>query len=233
MTAFAEIEDLYGGYGNAEVLFGLNMRMEEGEVTTLMGRNGMGKTTTVRCLMGMLKPQKGRVLIRDRDMTGSAPFDVAQAGVGLVPEGRHVFPSLTVSENLIATSRSGNGAWTEARIYDAFPRLAERKGHYGFQLSGGEQQMLAIGRALMTNPDLLILDEATEGLAPLIRAEIWNLLHHLKSTGLSILLIDKNLAELSRVSDKFYVIDKGRIVWNGTADALQSNRAQVENHLHI
>ena len=233
MTAFAEIQDLHAGYGNAEVLFGLNLKIEQGEVTTLMGRNGMGKTTTVRCLMGMLKPQKGRVVIRDRDMTGSAPFEVALAGVGLVPEGRHVFPSLTVSENLIATSRGGNGAWTEARIYKTFPRLAERKGHYGFQLSGGEQQMLTIGRALMTNPDLLILDEATEGLAPMIRAEIWGLLHHLKATGLSILLIDKNLSELSRVSDKFYVIEKGQIVWNGTAAELQSDREQVESHLHI
>ncbi len=233
MSAFAKIEDLHAGYGNAQVLFGLNLHIEQGEVTTLMGRNGMGKTTTVRCLMGMLKPRAGQILIKNQDMTGAAPFQIAQAGVGLVPEGRHVFPSLTVAENLLATSRIGNGAWSETRIYEAFPRLAERKGHYGFQLSGGEQQMLAIGRALMTNPDLLILDEATEGLAPLIRAEIWDLLHHLKSTGLSILLIDKNLAELSRICDKFYVIEKGQIVWSGTADALHSSREQVESHLHI
>lgn len=198
-----------------------------------MGRNGMGKTTTVRCLMGMLKLRGGRISIQDQEMTGAAPYEIAKAGVGLVPEGRHVFPSLTVSENLIATARPGNGMWTEAKIYDAFPRLAERKGHYGFQLSGGEQQMLAIGRALMTNPSLLILDEATEGLAPLIRTEIWEMLHHLKSTGLSILLIDKNLSELSRISDQYYVIEKGKIVWSGATKAFQSERDVVERYLHI
>lgn len=184
MTAFAVIEDLHAGYGNAEVLFGLGLTIEQGQVTTLMGRNGMGKTTTIRCLMGLLKPKAGRITIRGQDMTGAAPHTVAKTGVGLVPEGRQVFPSLTVSENLVATARPG--AWTTAKIYDAFPRLGERKGHYGFQLSGGEQQMLAVARALMTNPDLLILDEATEGLAPLIRAEIWQMLHSLKSTGLSM-----------------------------------------------
>lgn len=231
MSTFAVIEDLHAGYGNAEVLFGLGLTIEQGQVTTLMGRNGMGKTTTIRCLMGLLKPRAGRITIRDQDMTGAAPYAVAKAGVGLVPEGRQVFPSLTVTENLVATGRPG--AWTVAKIFDAFPRLAERKNHYGFQLSGGEQQMLAVSRALMTNPDLLILDEATEGLAPLIRAEIWDMLHTLKSTGLSILLIDKNLAELSRVSDQYYVIEKGRIVWKGTAEQFDANRAQVESHLHI
>ena len=231
MSTFAVIEDLHAGYGNAEVLFGLGLTIEQGQVTTLMGRNGMGKTTTIRCLMGLLKPRAGRITIRDQDMTGAAPYAVAKAGVGLVPEGRQVFPSLTVTENLVATGRPG--AWTVAKIFDAFPRLAERKNHYGFQLSGGEQQMLAVSRALMNNPDLLILDEATEGLAPLIRAEIWDMLHTLKSTGLSILLIDKNLAELSRVSDQYYVIEKGRIVWKGTAEQFDANRAQVESHLHI
>ena len=231
MSTFAVIEDLHAGYGNAEVLFGLGLTIEQGQVTTLMGRNGMGKTTTIRCLMGLLKPRAGRITIRDQDMTGAAPYAVAKAGVGLVPEGRQVFPSLTVTENLVATGRPG--AWTVAKIFDAFPRLAERKNHYGFQLSGCEQQMLAVSRALMTNPDLLILDEATEGLAPLIRAEIWDMLHTLKSTGLSILLIDKNLAELSRVSDQYYVIEKGRIVWKGTAEQFDANRAQVESHLHI
>lgn len=231
MTAFATIEDLHAGYGNAEVLFGLGLEIKEGQVTTLMGRNGMGKTTTIRCLMGLLKPTKGRIALKGRDMTGAAPYDIALAGVGLVPEGRQVFPSLTVSENLIATARDGE--WDEAKIYEAFPRLGERKGHYGFQLSGGEQQMLAIGRALMTNPSLLILDEATEGLAPLIRAEIWQMLRQLKSTGLSILLIDKNLKELSRVSDHYYVIEKGRIVWSGASEAFEADREKVESHLHI
>ncbi len=231
MTAFATIEDLHAGYGNAEVLFGLGLEIKEGQVTTLMGRNGMGKTTTIRCLMGLLKPTGGRIALKGRDMTGAAPYDIALAGVGLVPEGRQVFPSLTVSENLIATARDGE--WDEAKIYEAFPRLGERKGHYGFQLSGGEQQMLAIGRALMTNPSLLILDEATEGLAPLIRAEIWQMLRQLKSTGLSILLIDKNLKELSRVSDHYYVIEKGRIVWSGASEAFEADREKVESHLHI
>ena len=231
MTAFATVEDLHAGYGHAEVLFGLGLTINEGQVTTLMGRNGMGKTTTIRCLMGLLKPRAGRITIRGQDMTGAAPYAVAKAGVGLVPEGRQVFPSLTVTENLVATGRPG--AWTVDKIFEAFPRLAERKDHYGFQLSGGEQQMLAVSRALMTNPDLLILDEATEGLAPLIRAEIWDMLQSLKTTGLSILLIDKNLTELSRVSDQYYVIEKGRIVWNGTADVFEANRAQVEAHLHI
>ncbi|MEM6891701.1 MAG: ABC transporter ATP-binding protein [Pseudomonadota bacterium] len=231
MTAFAVIEDLHAGYGNAEVIFGLGLTIEQGQVTTLMGRNGMGKTTTIRCLMGLLKPRAGRITIRGQDMTGAAPYAVAKTGVGLVPEGRQVFPSLTVTENLVATGRPG--AWTVAKIFAAFPRLAERKDHYGFQLSGGEQQMLAVSRALMTNPDLLILDEATEGLAPLIRAEIWDMLHRLKSTGLSILLIDKNLSELSRVSDQYYVIEKGRIVWNGTAEMFETNREEVESYLHI
>lgn len=231
MTAFATIEDLHAGYGNAEVLFGLGLEIKEGQVTTLMGRNGMGKTTTIRCLMGLLKPTGGRIALKGRDMTGAAPYDIALAGVGLVPEGRQVFPSLTVSENLIATAHDGE--WDEAKIYEAFPRLGERKGHYGFQLSGGEQQMLAIGRALMTNPSLLILDEATEGLAPLIRAEIWQMLRQLKSTGLSILLIDKNLKELSRVSDHYYVIEKGRIVWSGASETFEADREKVESHLHI
>jgi branched-chain amino acid transport system ATP-binding protein len=233
MTAFASIQDLHAGYGHAEVLFGLDLDIAKGQVTTLMGRNGMGKTTTVRCLMGLLRTRGGRIDIEGRDMTGAPPYAVAQAGVGLVPEGRRIFPSLTVSENLVATARARDGGWTEARIYDAFPRLAERKNNYGFQLSGGEQQMLAIGRALMTNPDLLILDEATEGLAPLIRAEIWQMLRHLKGTGLSILLIDKNLAELSQISDHYYVIEKGRIVWSGATDAFEANREQIESLLHI
>lgn len=233
MTAVATIKDLHAGYGNAEVLFGLGLEIASGKVNTLMGRNGMGKTTTVRCLMGLLKPTAGRIAIKGQDMTGAAPYAIAKAGVGLVPEGRHIFPSLTVTENLIATARYQNDGWNAEKIFDAFPRLAQRKGNYGFQLSGGEQQMLAIGRALMTNPDLLILDEATEGLAPLIREEIWSMLHRLKSTGLSILLIDKNLSELSRISDHYFVIEKGTIVWRGTSKDFEANRATVESFLHI
>lgn len=231
MTPFATVRGLHAGYGSAEVLFDLDLDIAQGQVSTLMGRNGMGKTTTIKCLMGLLKPTAGQIDIQGTDMTGAEPFAIAKAGLGLVPEGRHVFPSLTVAENLIATARQG--AWTEAKIYEVFPRLAARRRNYGFQLSGGEQQMLAIGRALMTNPDLLVLDEATEGLAPLIREEIWQMLRHLKSTGLSILLIDKNLSELSRISDHYFVIEKGKIVWRGTASEFDANRQMVEGFLHL
>ncbi|MFY9239504.1 MAG: ABC transporter ATP-binding protein [Roseovarius sp.] len=233
MSALVTIEDLRAGYGNTTVLFGLNMDVTKGQVTTLMGRNGMGKTTTIRCLMGLLAPSAGRIEIGGKDMTAAPPYTVAQAGVGLVPEGRRIFPSLTVSENLRATARPEAGGWTEARIYEAFPRLAERKGTFGFQLSGGEQQMLAIGRALMTNPRLLILDEATEGLAPLIRAEIWAMLARLKGDGLSILLIDKNLDELARISDRYFVLEKGEIVWKGSAAEFSAQQAHVEQFLHL
>jgi branched-chain amino acid transport system ATP-binding protein len=233
MSALLSVSGLHAGYGNAEVLFGIDLDLPEGQVTTLMGRNGMGKSTTVRCLMGLLKPSQGKVLVKGEDLTGAPPYRIAQAGLGLVPEGRLVFPSLTVSENLQATARPAPDGWTEDKVFEAFPRLAERRRNLGFQLSGGEQQMLAIGRALMTNPDLLILDEATEGLAPLIREEIWSMLARLKASGLSILLIDKNLDELSRISDRYYVIEKGEIVWNGDAAAFTANRAHVEQYLHL
>ena len=233
MSHIATIENLHAGYGRAEVLFGVDLDITQGAVTTLIGRNGMGKSTTIRCLMGLLKPREGSIHIAGIEMTGAPPFKVAQAGLGLVPEGRQVFPSLSVVENLRATARERRDGWTVDRIFDAFPRLAERKGSYGFQLSGGEQQMLAIGRALMTNPDLLVLDEATEGLAPLIRAEIWSMLDRLKQTGLSILLVDKNLDELARISDQYFVIEKGKIVWSGDAASFNTDRTQVERYLHL
>lgn len=233
MSLIARIRNLHAGYGRAKVLFGIDLDVGEGVVTTLIGRNGMGKTTTIRCLMGLLTPRNGAIQIQGKDMTGAPPFKLAQAGLGLVPEGRQVFPSLSVLENLRATSRPCAGGWTEADIFDAFPRLADRKSNYGFQLSGGEQQMLAIGRALMTNPKLLVLDEATEGLAPLIREEIWTMLDHLKQTGLSILLVDKNLDELARISDEYYVIEKGKIVWHGDAATFDTNRSEVMEFLHL
>lgn len=233
MSHIARIQNLHAGYGRAEVLFGIDLDVREGKVTTLIGRNGMGKTTTIRCLMGLLTPMEGTIHIAGEDLTGAPPFKVAQAGLGLVPEGRQVFPSLSVVENLRATARARDGGWTEDGIFHAFPRLAERKTHLGFQLSGGEQQMLAIGRALMTNPDLLVLDEATEGLAPLIREEIWSMLDRLKQAGLSILLVDKNLDELARISDQYYVIEKGRIVWKGDASAFKASRSVVEQFLHL
>ncbi len=232
MNALVEISGLTASYGSAKVLFDVNLTLQLGKVTTLMGRNGMGKTTTVRCLMGLLKPSSGLIHIKERNMAGAEPFDIARAGLGLVPEGRQVFPTLSVSENLRATAR-GTGEWTEAKVYKAFPRLAQRRRNLGRELSGGEQQMLAIGRALMTNPDLLILDEATEGLAPMIRTEIWNMLARLKADGLSILLIDKNLQELSRISDHYYVIEKGEIVWSGDSSHFDANRAEVEEYLHL
>jgi branched-chain amino acid transport system ATP-binding protein len=233
MSTLVNIAGLKAGYGNTKVLFGIDLDITHGQVSTLMGRNGMGKTTTVRCLMGLLKPASGTITIGENDMTGAPPYEIAQAGLGLVPEGRRIFPSLSVSENLRATARPRPDGWTEARVYDAFPRLAERKGNYGFQLSGGEQQMLAIGRALMTNPDLLILDEATEGLAPLIREEIWTMLGRLKADGLSILLIDKNLDELSRISDRYFLIEKGEIAWKGSAAEFDAQRDHVEQFLHL
>lgn len=233
MSALVTIDGLRAGYGNTNVLFGIDLDITKGQVSTLMGRNGMGKTTTVRCLMGLLKPSSGLITINGADMTGAPPYAVAQAGVGLVPEGRRIFPSLSVSENLRATARPATEGWTEERIYEAFPRLGERRRNFGFQLSGGEQQMLAIGRALMTNPQLLILDEATEGLAPLIREEIWSMLARLKQDGLSILLIDKNLEELSRISDRYFVIEKGEIVWKGSAADFDAQRSHVEQFLHL
>ena len=233
MSALVTISGLHAGYGNTQVLFGINLDIVAGQVSTLMGRNGMGKTTTIRCLMGLLKPTAGKITIKDTDMTGAPPYRIAQAGLGLVPEGRQIFPSLTVSENLRATARPQPAGWTEKLIYEAFPRLAQRKKNFGFQLSGGEQQMLAIGRALMTNPQLLILDEATEGLAPLIREEIWKMLGFLKQGGLSILLVDKNLNELAQVSDHYFVIEKGEVVWRGSAAEFAQNRSYVEQFLHL
>ena len=233
MSALVTISGVHAGYGNTQVLFGISLDIAAGQVSTLMGRNGMGKTTTIRCLMGLLKPTAGKITIKDTDMTGAPPYRIAQAGLGLVPEGRQIFPSLTVSENLRATARPQPAGWTEKLIYEAFPRLAQRKKNFGFQLSGGEQQMLAIGRALMTNPQLLILDEATEGLAPLMREEIWKMLGFLKQGGLSILLVDKNLNELAQVSDHYFVIEKGEVVWRGSAAEFAENRNYVEQFLHL
>jgi branched-chain amino acid transport system ATP-binding protein len=184
-----------------------------------MGRNGMGKTTTVRSIMGLTPARAGRVRFGGAEIRGLPSYKVAQLGIGLVPEGRQIFPNLTVRENLVATA-AGEGEWTLERVYELFPRLAERETSMGNQLSGGEQQMLAIGRALMTNPKLLILDEATEGLAPLIRRDIWNCLARLKQTGLSILVIDKNVGALMRVADRHVIIERGRVVWEGASAAL-------------
>jgi branched-chain amino acid transport system ATP-binding protein len=209
-------------YGLSQVLFGVSLTIAPGEMVTLMGRNGMGKTTTVRSIMGLTRARAGHIRFDGHDIRDLPSYRIAQLGIGLVPEGRQIFPNLTVRENLVATaaSRDGATAWTLEAVYDLFPRLAARDANMGNQLSGGEQQMLAIGRALMTNPRLLILDEATEGLAPLIRAEIWRCLARLKESGLSILVIDKNVETLIRAADRHFLIERGRVVWLGASAAL-------------
>jgi branched-chain amino acid transport system ATP-binding protein len=215
------VDNIETCYGLSQVLFGVSLAIAPGEMVTLMGRNGMGKTTTVRSIMGLTPARAGTIRFDGGEIRGWPAYKVAQRGIGLVPEGRQIFPNLTVRENLAATAVARDGAqWTLAAVYDLFPRLAERAGSMGNQLSGGEQQMLAVGRALMTNPRLLILDEATEGLAPLIRAEIWRCLARLKASGLAILVIDKNVETLIRVADRHFLIERGRVVWSGASAAL-------------
>jgi len=225
------IEGLEAAYGVSQVLFGIDLAVEPGRLVTLLGRNGMGKTTTVRALMGLLPVRAGRVSFEGRALAGLPPHRIAQAGLGLVPEGRQIFPNLTVHENLVATAANRRGLrepWTVERVFALFPQLAARARSLGATLSGGEQQMLAVGRALMTNPRLLILDEATEGLAPLIRAEIWACLARLKAGGLSILLIDKQVEALTRLADHHYVLEKGRVVWSGSSPELRA-RADIQH----
>ncbi|WID98969.1 ABC transporter ATP-binding protein [Bosea vestrisii] len=228
------VRDLAAGYGQARVLFGLSFEARAGEVVSLIGRNGMGKTTTIRAIMGLTQPTGGEIVFDGRRLSGLAPNAIARLGIGLVPEGRRVFPSLTVEENLVATARgSSAGHWTLPRVIDLFPRLGERRRQSARTLSGGEQQMLAVGRALMTNPRLLILDEATEGLAPLIRAEIWRCLQMLKQAGQTIVVVDKNLAEMASLVDRHHVVEKGRIVWAGTPAALHDDPDFASRYLGL
>jgi branched-chain amino acid transport system ATP-binding protein len=235
------VDRLQAGYGGSQVLFDVSLEIGPGEVVTLLGRNGMGKTTTIRAIMGLLPAVGGRIWGGDVRLdgavvSGQAAHRIAQRGLGLVPEGRQVFPTLSVEENLLATAANRGGGkprWTLDAVYDFFPRLKERRGNPGSKLSGGEQQMVAIGRALMTNPRLLILDEATEGLAPLIRAEIWSVLAKLKVEGQAILLIDKNLAAVLRLADRHSVIEKGRTVWTGTSAELDAAPEVRDTHLHL
>jgi branched-chain amino acid transport system ATP-binding protein len=230
------VENLTAGYGAARVLHGIAFTIGAGEVVTLLGRNGMGKTTTVRAIMGLLKPTGGRIAFDGAEVTGQPPHRIASRGIGLVPEGRQVFPTLTVEENLLATAanrRGGPPRWTLPAVLALFPRLAERRRSPGARLSGGEQQMVAIARALMTNPRLLILDEATEGLAPLIRAEIWSVLSTLRAEGQAILLIDKNLGATMKLADRHVVIEKGRVVWTGTSAQLAAAPQVRDTHLHV
>jgi branched-chain amino acid transport system ATP-binding protein len=229
------VDNLATGYGDAQVLFGVTFEIKSGETVALLGRNGMGKTTTVRTLLGMLRPWSGSITFNNRRLDGLPSYRIGQAGLGIVPEGREVFPTLTVEENLIATSadRFGGGTWTLARVFELFPRLRERRQSYGSQLSGGEQQMLAIGRALMTNPKLLILDEATEGLAPLVREEIWRCLQLLRGEGQSILVIDKNLDALSRIVDRHLILERGEIMWQGSNAELTAAPQIKERYLQL
>jgi branched-chain amino acid transport system ATP-binding protein len=231
-----EMRNIEAGYGSAKVLFGLSLTIGEGEVVTLIGRNGMGKTTTVRTLMGLVRATSGEITFAGERIEKLPPHSIARLGVGLVPEGRQIFPNLSVRENLVMAGIDRNwGAepWTFDRVIDFFPRLGERLSNSGTQLSGGEQQMLAIGRALMTNPRLLVLDEATEGLAPVIREEIWNRLGMLKRSGLSILVIDKELEALCELADRHYVLEKGEIAWSGSTAELMANPSIHETYLGV
>jgi branched-chain amino acid transport system ATP-binding protein len=222
------IEKLECGYGSSQVLFGVDLGVEEGECVGLVGRNGMGKTTTVHSIFGMTKPDAGRIEFRGRELRGLPSNRIAGLGLGLVPEGRRVFPKLTVRENLVATAANYSGTsnpWTVGKVLDLFPPLAPRMSNFGGQLSGGEQQMVAIGRALMLNPHLLVLDEVTEGLAPLIQEQIWSCLRVLRAAGQSILIIDKNLEQLCEVAGRIHVMQSGRIVWSGDASKFEGDAA--------
>ncbi|WP_225561120.1 ABC transporter ATP-binding protein [Comamonas sp. CMM02] len=236
-----EVRGIEAGYGASQVLFGVSLTIEPHQVVSLMGRNGMGKSTTIKCITGALPVRKGQVLFEGRDITNLPADAIARLGIAIVPEGRQCFPNLTVREHLVAFARhpsrppakpaaaalpapaAQSAPWDLARIYELFPRLKEREHHMGNQLSGGEQQMLAIGRALSTNPKLLILDEATEGLAPVIREEIWKCLQQLKAEGQTVLVVDKYLFQISKIAEKHAIFEKGKIIWNGCSIQLEDN----------
>ena len=231
-----EVENLETAYGASQVLFGIDLQVEDGEVVTLLGRNGMGKTTTVRSIMGLTRARGGAIRFRGRRVERLAPDRIARMGIALVPEGRQIFPNLSVRENLVAFAGNRSGRadpWTPHKVLDFFPRLAERVNNMGNQLSGGEQQMLAIGRALVTNPYLLILDEATEGLAPLVREEIWKCLERLRNAGQTILVIDKYIERLVRLADRHTIIERGRVAWHGTSEALDADRGLWHRYLGV
>jgi branched-chain amino acid transport system ATP-binding protein len=231
-----EVENLETAYGASQVLFGLSLQIKAGEMVTLLGRNGMGKTTTVRSIMGLTRCSKGNIGFRGERIERLPPDRIARMGIALVPEGRQIFPNLSVREHLVAFAGNRSGRtdpWTPERVFQLFPRLEERKDNQGNQLSGGEQQMLAIGRALVTNPHLLILDEATEGLAPLVREEIWKCLERLRSAGQTILVIDKYVERLVKLADRHTIIERGRVAWQGTSAALDADRGLWHRYLGI
>ena len=236
MSALLEVSDLAVAYGPSQVLFGIELAMAEGEAATLLGRNGMGKTTTLRAICGLEPVKAGHIRFAGEDITGWRPDRIGRAGIALVPEGRQCFPNLTVDEHLVAffaNRRASPAPWTPARVYDLFPRLLERRKNLGNQLSGGEQQMLAIGRALVTNPRLLILDEATEGLAPLIRDEIWACLARLRGEGQSVLVIDKYVEKLIELADRHTIIERGQVVWQGSSGELDADHSIWHRYLGI
>jgi branched-chain amino acid transport system ATP-binding protein len=237
MSTLLSVHGLQACYGHAQALFDISFDVARNQVVTLLGRNGMGRSTTVKCLFGMLPVTAGSISVGESRLDRMPSHRIARCGLALVPEGRQVFPNLSVEENLVATARGSNDgvgkAWTLDRVYTFFPRLKERRGNLGSQLSGGEQQMLAIGRALMTNPRLLVLDEATEGLAPVIRAEIWRALAQLKDDGLSQIVIDKNIGALLTLADRHYVIEKGRIVWQGSSPELRGQPQVIHQYLGV
>lgn len=231
-----KIRDLTTHYGSSQALFGMELAFGSGQVATLLGRNGMGKTTTINSIMGIVKASAGSIVFDDVELVGQPSFKIANLGIGLVPEGRQIFPNLSMRENLVATASNHLGfqdPWSVEKVYDLFPELATRKGSMGNLLSGGEQQMLAIGRALMTNPKLLILDEATEGLAPLVRQKIWAALNRIKGEDMSILVVDKNLKDLLKIADVNFIIERGRVVWSGSSDALRQDRDALHRYLGI
>ncbi|CAB3676778.1 MAG: ABC transporter ATP-binding protein [Achromobacter sp.] len=236
MTALLSLRGVTAHYGASQALFGIDLDIAPGEFVTLLGRNGMGKSTTVKAVMGLNPASRGAISFDGADISRLPSYKVAQCGIGLVPEGRHVFPNLSVRENLVATAHNRQGAaqpWTLERVYALFPRLSERAKHLGSHLSGGEQQMLAIGRALLTNPRLLILDEATEGLAPVVREEIWAALDTLKQTGLAVLCIDKNLEPLLATADRHAIVEKGRVAWTGTSREFLDDEARLLQYLGV
>ncbi len=229
-----ELRGIEAAYGESRVLFGVGLEVGGGEIVTLMGRNGMGKTTTVRTILGLLPPRAGSIRFLGTEIAGLPPHQIARLGIGLVPEGRRIFASLTVEENLRAVMRRrAGGGWTVERVFALFPALAERRRNMGHELSGGEQQMLAIGRALVTNPRLLVLDEATEGLAPLVRRDIWRALAELAREGLSMLVIDKQIAQLLAFARRHFIIEKGRIVWSGTSAEFRADPRIRQRYLGL
>ena len=231
-----KVDAINSFYDSTQVLFGMSLTVNEGEVVTLLGRNGVGKTSTIRSIMGLMAPRAGSITFQDKDITGWAPYRIARCGIGLSPEGRHVFPNLTTTENLTAAARNSknlDNPWTVEKVLELFPALEPRSRTLGGKLSGGEQQMLSIGRALMTNPHLLLLDEATEGLSPLLRRQIWESLTQLKRNRQSILLIDKNLEALLKIGDRHYIMEKGNVVWSGTSDSLAHNHELQKKYLGV